>query len=260
MRSNKALWYLQFVTLVTLMFVTRPLKAGDTRDSEVFSPEADDVLHMQISRLAGINSSIEEDYKIFLMNTNPAPSLPFTTGRAGKTFFASPPLTSAFTFNNITLTICHAAEPLAYAEAGIGWWDTSGNAHFHLNITAPLTPNMSWSNMTFNTTLALQQGERLLLWVRTTIDGTINTWFYFGDSDHDSTAQYTGTASYIPEYTQLPTLLLFLLVVLMCATLKKHHQNPLKSPTSAPGSPLQIRICPDRHDLSGTNNPRISRG
>jgi hypothetical protein len=206
---NKYALLLLFLIIAFSAFI-KPLKATENSEFELFSPETDEVLHMQTIKLTGINSSIEHDYNIRLMNTNPPSWAPFYTGVLGKAFFATPPLASDYTFSNLTLTICHAVESSAYMEVGVGKWDTHGNADFEYNTTAPLTSNYPWTNATINATVSVEQGERLLIWLRTTTDGTANIMFYFGDSDHDSKVRYAGTANYVPE---MPLSFIFLLFV-----------------------------------------------
>jgi hypothetical protein len=219
-----AILFFLSVVIVFSMFTARPSR-GVEEDAKPFPPSIDDVLHMQLTHVTGLNSSIEENYTIFLIDLKPAPSLPFFTGRTGYVFFASPPLASPFTFNSINLTLCHDTGGSPYVEIGIGKWDIAGNAHFQLNTTAPLTPYAAWTNITVEVTLTLQEGERLLLLLRTKRDASIDLWLYFGDSDHDSRAQYAGTAAYVPEFPASFTFLLLLYLTAAAKLLKKESDS-----------------------------------
>ena len=197
---------LSLILIALMVFTLCRLSPSLAQYSVKAQPEIDDELHFQITKLHGINSSIEGNYSIYLMDSNPPPWLPFALGRFGWTYFASLPLASNFTFRTINITIYYVVDlprsyenTTKYANVSIGWFDVQGNAYFHLNESRQLSET-AIDSLVFDTNLQLMAGQRMIIGVRV-VTGTLILELCFGDEKHDSRIQYEGSAVYIPEFS-----------------------------------------------------------
>jgi hypothetical protein len=191
--------------------------------SEKLQVETDDTLHFKITKLYGINSTIEENYSIYLMDTNPPPWSPFATGRLGWTYFASYPLASGFTFGTMNMTVYNNGGSSSYIDVSIGWFDDQGNAHFYQNESRQLS-GTGIDSITVDVSLQLQAGQRLMISLRVIEGQTLQT-FWFGDDEHDSRVLYIGTAPFIPEFSSSTIMLTFMITMLFLLRLRKHFKN-----------------------------------
>lgn len=186
--------------LICARFNPIPVRALGNNSSERFFPATSEILYFKSQKLGGINSSIEGNYSIYLMDTSPPPWLPFAHGRLGYTFFASLPLGLGFTFSNLTATAFHdPASSSTLLEVGIGWFDIDGNLHFFLNNSMPLLSGTTRNSVTFDADMELQIGQRLMTWIRVVTTQSSLKTFWFGDEDHNSSVRYLGNAPFIPE-------------------------------------------------------------
>lgn len=209
-----------FIIITVSTLLIRPLFAVEDEKFEPFA-SADDVLHFQTTQLSGINSSIESNYGLRLMNKNPPPWSPFVSYILGYAFFTSLPLAYDFTFENVNITAIHAsASSSTYMEAGVGWFDFNGNAHFFLNNTKLLTAGATLSFVNFSISMDLHSGERFMVFVRI-FSGQTYMQFYYGDEDHDSNVRYDGTAIYVPEFPKEFIFPMFLSITVLSILLKK---------------------------------------
>jgi hypothetical protein len=191
--------------------------------SEKLQVETDDTMHFKTAKLYGINSTIEGNYSIYLMDTNPPPWSPFATGRLGWTYFASYPLAFGFTFGTMNMTIYNNGGSSSYVDVPIGWFDDQGNAHFYENESRQLS-GTGIDSIILDVNLQLQAGQRLMICVRVIEGQTLQT-FWFGDDEHDSRVLYTGTAVFIPEFSTTTIMLTFMVTTLFLLRLRKRFKN-----------------------------------
>ncbi|MDH5787902.1 MAG: hypothetical protein OEZ40_06405, partial [Candidatus Bathyarchaeota archaeon] len=183
----------------------------------------DDSLHFKITKLYGINSTIEGNYSIFLMDTNPPPWSMFAFGRLDWTYFASYPLASGFTFGTMNMTIYSNGGLSSYIDVSIGWFDDQGNANFYQNESRQ-SSGTGIDSITVDVNLQLQAGQRLMIGVRV-IEGQMLQTFWFGDDEHDSRVQYIGTAQFIPEFSSITIMLTFMITMIFLLRLRKRFKN-----------------------------------
>ncbi|MDH5482053.1 MAG: hypothetical protein OEY22_04125 [Candidatus Bathyarchaeota archaeon] len=191
--------------------------------SEKLQVETDDSLHFKITKLYGINSTIEGNYSIFLMDTNPPPWSMFAFGRLDWTYFASYPLASGFTFGTMNMTIYSNGGLSSYIDVSIGWFDDQGNANFYQNESRQ-SSGTGIDSITVDVNLQLQAGQRLMIGVRV-IEGQMLQTFWFGDDEHDSRVQYIGTAQFIPEFSSITIMLTFMITMIFLLRLRKRFKN-----------------------------------
>jgi hypothetical protein len=202
---------------VVWIFFTSLALADQNESFKVFTPQTDETLYFQLTKIANLTSPAGE---VCLMDTKFPPDLPFYWGWTWP-FFASLPLASPFTFKNINVTVYHqAVSPPAKVTVGIGWYDAKGKIHYFANNSKECTGGIGNSTVSLDVNLSLETGQRLMVWVRV---GTENSScpILFGTEDFPSKIQYEGTASYIPELATELILPLFLTTTLVTVLLKR---------------------------------------